>query len=109
MADWHHGFCKCFEAIPQTIFVGLCCYPAVAVLQCSNKNASEGEGGVLACLLVCLCCNYGAAFNRNKLRQRYLIRGHMCQDCVWYLLCLHVCASVQEYQEVQYQSKKPTH
>ncbi|CAG9323106.1 unnamed protein product [Blepharisma stoltei] len=66
-----------------------------------SRTTAIVNGGYLLgpFLKVCLGFCIGAAFNRQKIRDAFLIDGHIIKDCVAHLLC-PICAVTQEYREV---------
>lgn len=98
MGDFYESLFGCLSHPPVCLLVGLCpvsacCVQAIAVDKATN------EGKVVPILCICFLGCIGLAFNRHKIRSRYLIPGNMLKD-----LCVHIfcspCAVCQEYREV---------
>ncbi|CAG9313351.1 unnamed protein product [Blepharisma stoltei] len=66
-----------------------------------SKTTSIVNGGHFfgPLLNVCLGMCLGAALNRRKIRDAFLIDGHFITDCLAHLFC-PICAATQEYREV---------
>ena len=96
MAQWQHGLFGCFDNIT------LCCISCVFPWYQLGKNAEAvGE----SCFIYCLAdiCGFGICAGvavRGKIREKKNIEGGICSDCMAHICC-HLCALVQEAQEVQ--------
>lgn len=88
-------FHDCFVCL-MVMFVpcGFCYYQGMAV------SKATAEGCCVPCLCPLLCCCIGAAVNRGRIRDSYLIEGSMCSD-----ICIHIfcspCGVCQEYNEAK--------
>ena len=102
MVAWETPFFGCFSTFSLCLLAllpgGYCLVQGLAVSKARNK------GCVMATVLPLLCCCIGAAVNRSRLRDRYLISGSGLGDACVHLMC-PICAVVQEYREVEYRSK----
>lgn len=65
---------------------------------------ARGKGECSALLLACCLGSIGAAINRSKIRDRFLISGSETEDCCLHLLC-PLCAVAQERHEVLYRGE----
>ena len=67
------------------------------------KVTNEGHEGknaaLVAFLLNCCLCYFGAAYNRMKVREKYSIQGNYFVDCLLECFC-PCCAVTQEWREV---------
>lgn len=98
MVNWEIPLFGCLGDLCSCIVVGAlpggaCIYQGMSV------SKATGESCTIACCCVCLLACLGAAYNRGKIRDRYLINGSFCGDCITNMFCLP-CAVCQEYREV---------
>lgn len=98
MANWNESLCGCFSSLGFCLLVTFmpCFYP---VYQGYIVNKATKEPWWKACCCPLCCCCIGGAVNRGKIRDRYLINGHFCSDCLAHYCCWP-CAICQEYREV---------
>jgi Cys-rich protein (TIGR01571 family) len=64
----------------------------IAIVQCETKELMDEKEGWKAGLITCgsgliLCCCIGAAFNRQKVREKHKIEGSFLKDCLMYIVC----------------------
>ncbi|CAG9323276.1 unnamed protein product [Blepharisma stoltei] len=98
MVQWEEPLFGCFRDCCTCIIVWFCPL-AYCIYQGISVKKATGEScfGAYCCPIV-LCC-IGAAINRGKIRDRYLINGSFVGDC-FYHFCCGPCAVCQEYREV---------
>lgn len=103
MIQWEEPLCGCFRNFGICLAVlcpgGLCLVQALAV-----KRATGDGCCVPFCCPILLCC-IGAGINRHTIRDRYLISGSRCKDCMVHVV-LAPCAVCQEYREVKGREEK---
>lgn len=98
MGDFNEKLFGCFASPPVCLFLFYC--PAfICCVQAVASDRAIKEGKCVPCLCgLCLGC-IGMAYNRSRIRNRFLISGSLCSD-----LCVHCCctpcAVCQEYREV---------
>lgn len=99
MATWDAKLCSCSAKEGFCILVALLpmCHP---IFQGYAVSKSTHESWFTACLCPLLFCCIGAAVNRRKIRNKYLIEGNLCEDCMFHCFC-SPCAVCQEYTEVK--------
>lgn len=99
MVKWEENLFACCDSKAYSCLVVLFpfCYP---IFQGCTVHNATGEPWSKACFCPLLLCCIGAAINRGKIRDRYLINGSFCEDCLTHCLC-SCCALCQEYSEVK--------
>jgi Cys-rich protein (TIGR01571 family) len=99
MVNWEENLFGCCAAggFCCLVMVFPCCYP---VFQGFIVNKATGESCFAPCCCSLMLCCVGGAMNRGKIRDRYLIQGSFCSDCLVHCLCTP-CAICQEYSEVR--------
>lgn len=98
MGNWDESLCgccssKCFCILVMFLPIFMPCYQGWII------NKATGENCFSATLCPLLLCCLGAGMNRGKIRDRYLIDGSFCEDCLLHCFCAP-CALCQEYREV---------
>ena len=78
---------------------GVCC-----IIQSWAVGRARGKGECSALLLACCFGCIGAAVNRTRIRDRFLISGSGVEDCCMHLIC-PLCAVAQERHEVLYRGE----
>ena len=96
MVQWQHGLFGCCDNI-FLCFTSWLCPP----YRLGRNAEAVGE----SCFLYCVAdlCGLGVCAGiavRGKIRERKDIEGGICSDCMAHICC-HLCALVQEAQEVQ--------
>ena len=99
MIKWEENLFGCFGNTPYCCLVTILpfCYP---VFQGCIVQKVTRESWSNACCLPLFCCCIGSAINRRKIRDRYLIPGNFCGDCLIHCFC-PCCAICQEHNEVK--------
>ena len=99
MGNWEENLCGCLGAkcFCCLVMIFPVLYPAY---QGWIINKATGESCLTACLGPFFLCCIGASVNRGKIRDRYLIDGSFCEDCLIHAFCC-ACAICQEYREVR--------
>ncbi|CAG9329920.1 unnamed protein product [Blepharisma stoltei] len=98
MVQWEEPLFGCFRDCCSCIIISLCPM-AYCVYQGISVKKATGESCLCACCYSAVLCCIGAAINRGKIRDRYLINGSCFSDCLLHCLC-GPCAACQEYREV---------
>lgn len=98
MVGWEEPLCGCFKDCCNCMIVscvpgGYCFVQALAVAKSNNTGCFRPY--LCPCLLGC----FGAAYNRGRIRSRYLIEGNYVSDCIHHALC-GPCAVCQEHREI---------
>lgn len=102
--DWSLGFWQFLEEpVPCSLsvccFLCGCCCLGVGVIQYRNQKQLDGEGKYMTLLGPCIGCCFGAAWNRQQLRQAVGMGEAYWKDCARYAICCLPCMSVQEFKE----------
>ncbi|OMJ92428.1 hypothetical protein SteCoe_4765 [Stentor coeruleus] len=99
MGKWEESLFSCCASGGFCLIVALfpICYP---FLQGWVVSKAVHQSFISACICPLFCCCIGAAVNRGKIRDRYLIEGSFCEDCLIHCFC-SPCALCQEYSEVR--------
>ena len=103
MGNWEEGLFGCCGSTGYCFLVMIfpfCC----PIFQGCTVNKAVKEPWSKACCCPLLCCCIGAAINRGKIRDRYLINGSFCEDCLIHCFCT-LCAICQEHSEVRNREK----
>ncbi|CAG9335647.1 unnamed protein product [Blepharisma stoltei] len=96
---WEQPLCGCFSDVSSCMIVCLICPGGSCIYQALTVSKATGDSCYHAFCCSVLACCIGAAINRKKVRDRYLIDGSCVGDCITHLFCgpLAVC---QEHREV---------
>ena len=88
--EWDENIFECFNNPVMCLYAvcvpcGTVCMQALdADFMFKNENPNEK---IIACLLSCLLCCCGAAHNRQKLREKFNIRGNYITDLLLWWCC----------------------
>ena len=99
MGVWETPLFSCCRSPGTCILLllpGVCC-----VVQSWAVGRARGKGQCGALMLVCCLGCVGAAINRGRIRDRYLISGTCMDDFCLHLFC-PLCSVAQERHEVLY-------
>ncbi|XP_074528098.1 cornifelin homolog B-like [Halichoeres trimaculatus] len=81
--DWGSGICDCCDDVPECCFACWCC-------PCFACKTSRDYGQPLCLPLLEICGGCIPPINmalRVHMRERYGIKGTMCNDCVYSTFC----------------------
>lgn len=98
MVNFEHALFGCVKDVFSCLIIclvpgGYCIYEGLTVAKATGESCL-----VAYCCPFLLCC-IGAAVNRGKIRDKYIIGGSFCEDCMLHCFC-GACAACQEYREV---------
>ncbi|XP_071361898.1 cornifelin homolog B-like [Trachinotus anak] len=93
--EWGSGICDCCQDVPECC-LAFWCFPCFA---CKTSKA-YGECLCLPLLDAYSCIPPITMSMRVSMRQRYGIRGTMCNDCVYATFCT-ACAWCQMSREMR--------
>jgi Cys-rich protein (TIGR01571 family) len=97
--NWSYTIFSCCENVDMTLFA--CFVPfGYACIQCTNAKLAYPESNENCAAYFCsfLGC-LGMAYNRAQIRNKLMIEGNFCLDCICYTCCC-CCSLVQEWREV---------
>ena len=99
MVKWEEQLFGCCQGSGYCFLVLICpiFYP---IFQGCTVHKATGDPWAKACCLPLFFCCIGGACNRGKIRDRYLIEGSFCEDCLTHCFCCF-CAVCQEHVEVR--------
>mmetsp|Transcript_690 Transcript_690/g.1244 ORF Transcript_690/g.1244 Transcript_690/m.1244 type:complete len:110 (-) Transcript_690:4791-5120(-) len=100
MGGWEQPLLGCLSDIGSCLVV-LFCPGGYCYCQATSVSKATGEGCCIPYFCPIVLCCIGAAINRSKIRDRYLIDGGFCTDCITHLFC-GPCAVCQEYREANH-------
>ena len=105
---WHNDFCGCCNNMAGCLLIFCFGYLGLACVHCSIASQAN-YSPVIAFLCDFCCCNFGAAYNRMKIREAVGIPGDYCYDCVVYQQGCLCCYGVQECVQLKnMQGRMPT-
>mmetsp|Transcript_21973 Transcript_21973/g.40109 ORF Transcript_21973/g.40109 Transcript_21973/m.40109 type:complete len:148 (-) Transcript_21973:147-590(-) len=100
-ATFNQKLLGCFDN-PIMCVWALCVPCGLACMQGVDAKVlfpDKGNAGLIACLLNCCLCCFGAGWNRKELREVFKYEGSYIIDCLLELFCC-CCAVTQEWREV---------
>jgi Cys-rich protein (TIGR01571 family) len=97
MVSWEEPLFGCINDIKVCFLIAACPLISPCVQGKAVAKATQ-ESCWIPCLCACSLACIGAAINRSRIRDQYLIDGSWLGDCMAHFCC-SACAVCQEYRE----------